>query len=100
MTQENYAKNSKSDVPCAAREPISTEVVSFAERLANRAQQLSERVNEKLHPVMTSEASRQGEGTVKEVQEYPPLFADLRNNFKKIAGALDSIEHAVSRTEL
>jgi len=86
--------------PCAAHEPVAADVVSFAERLANKAQQLSEAVNVKLHPVMNSEQPRPCESIGKEIQEYPPLFAELHNKFQAIAGALDSIEYAMSRTEL
>lgn len=82
------------------RQPVAAEVANFAERLARRAQELAERVNGKLHSVMTSECPRPCEGIGKDSQEYPPLFADLRGNFQSIASALDSIEYALSRTEL
>lgn len=81
------------------RTPVAIDVVRFAELLANRAQSLAERTNVKLHPVMTADYPRPCAENLKE-QEYPPLFAELRNNFQAIAGALDTIEHALSRTEL
>ena len=94
-------ENAMKDAGCMAkRDPVSVEVAGFAERLANRAQDLAERVNGKLHSVMTSEMPRPCEGIGKDGQEYPPLFADLRGNFNAIAGALDTIEYALSRTEL
>lgn len=93
-----YASEAK--LAATERKPVSAEVAGFAELLANRAQQLAERVNGKLHSVMTSETPRPCETTCKDSQEYPPLFADLRNNFQAIAVALDSIDHALSRTEL
>ena len=98
--QPQYATLGNANSQMPQRAPVSNEVVSFAERLANRAQQLAERVNGKLHPVMTSEQPRPCEGNGKDGQEYPPLFSELRNNFQAIAGALDSIEYALSRTEL
>lgn len=94
--QPKYAN----EATCAARQPVSAEVAMFAEQLAKRAQDLAELVNGKLHSVMTSETPRPCEDISKDSQEYPPLFADLRNNFQSIAGALDSIEYAMSRTEL
>lgn len=86
--------------PQPARQPVSADVMQYANNLANRAQSLAERVNEKLHPVMTSETPR-ARGTVcKDSVEYPPMFADMRNNLQRIDAALDSIEYAMSRTEL
>ena len=85
---------------CAARQPVSAEIAQFAERLAQQAQQLAERVNGKLHSVMTSECPRPTEVLCKDSTEYPPLFSDLRGNLIAINGALESIEYALSRTEL
>lgn len=82
------------------RKPVSAEVANYAERLANRAQQLAERVNGKLHSVMTSEGPRPDELPCKDPVEYPPLFSDMRGNLNGISNALDSIEDAMSRTEL
>lgn len=94
--QPKYAN----EVGCAARQPVAAEVASYAERLASRARDLAERVNGKLHSVMTSETPRHCELAAKDGQEYPPLFNDLRGNFQAISGALDSIESALQRTEL
>jgi hypothetical protein len=94
--QPKYAN----EASCTARQPVSAEVAQFAERLATRARDLAERTNGKLHSVMTSETPRSCEVLSKDGQEYPPLFADLRGNFVSIASALDSIEYALSRTEL
>jgi len=94
--QPKYAN----EASCTVRQPVSAEVAQFAERLATRARDLAERTNGKLHSVMTSETPRSCEVLSKDGQEYPPLFADLRGNFVAIAGALDSIEYALSRTEL
>lgn len=83
-----------------ARQSVAIEVTQFADSLANRAQQLVGRVNEKLQPVMSSEVPRACSASTKESMEYPPLFADLRSNFQAISSALESIEYAMSRTEL
>ena len=83
-----------------ARQPVSVEVVQFAQNLASRAQSLAERVNGKLHPVMTSETPHACGTSSKDSAEYPPMFSDLRNSFQGIDAALDSIEYAMSRTEL
>lgn len=94
--QPKYAN----EATCTDRQPVSAEVAMFADRLAKRAQDLAERVNGKLHSVMTSETPRPCEVVGKDGHEYPPLFNDLRGNFQAIAGALDSIEYAMQRTEL
>ena len=96
---QKYA-NATRDEGCSARQPVSAEVAQFAERLANQAQALAERVNGKLHSVMTSECPRPCEIASKDSTEYPPLFSDLRGNLMTINGALESIEYALSRTEL
>ena len=96
---QKYA-NATRDEGCSPRQPVSAEVSQFAERLANQAQALAERVNGKLHSVMTSECPRPCEVASKDPTEYPPLFSDLRENLMTINGALESIEYALSRTEL
>lgn len=84
-----------------ARQPVSQEVAQFAQNLASRAQALAEMVNGKLHPVMTSETPRPlSAACEKESVEYPPLFSDIRCNLFGIENALNSIEYALSRTEL
>lgn len=85
---------------CSTRQTVAAEVAQFAERLANQAHALAERVNGKLHSVMTSECPRPCEVAGKDSTEYPPLFSDLRGNLMTINGALESIEYALSRTEL
>jgi len=97
--QPKYA-HAIQEAGCTARQPVAAEVAQFAERLAKQAQQLAERVNGKLHSVMTSEGPRPCEVSGKDSMEYPPLFSDLRENLIAINGALDSIEYAMSRTEL
>lgn len=93
--------NHKNEALCAAaQQPVSNEVMVFVEMLAKRAQNLAERVNGKLHSVMTSEMPRTCDGAIKDGREYPPLFSELRNNFNTIESALDSIEYAMQRTEL
>lgn len=87
-------------IPQPARQPVSADVMQYAQNLANRAQSLAERVNGKLHPVMTSETPRACGTACKDSVEYPPMFADMRNNLQGIEAALDSIEYAMSRTEL
>lgn len=83
-----------------ARQPVSADVMQYAQNLSDRAQSLAERVIEKLHPVMTSDAPRACAALCKESVEYPPMFADLRSSLQGIDAALDSIEGAMSRTEL
>ncbi len=83
------------------RLPVATEVAQFAERLANQAQSLADRVNGKLQPVMTSDCPRPCEDACsKNSIEYPPLFNDLRGHLIAINSALESIEYSLSRTEL
>lgn len=79
--------------------PVAVEIAEFAQSLANRAAELKERVNEKLHPVMQSDYPRPGDSEYKD-PEFPPLFSDLRSSFQNIAASPESIEHALKRTEL
>mgnify|MGYP001559326346 CR=1 FL=1 len=90
----------KNNIGCeAVRRPVAAEVAEFAQFLANRATALSERVNFKLESVMAADCPRPCDTERKE-QQYPPLFSDMRNSFRGIEVALDSIENAISRTEL
>ena len=83
-----------------ARKPVASDIAEFAEKLANRANSIADRLQGKLQSVMISD--RPSEGCCNEIQdrEYPPLFSDLRNNFNSISRSLDSIEYAIQRTEL
>lgn len=96
---QKYATETK-DADCEARQPVSREVAQFTERLAHQAHALAERVNGKLHSVMTSECPRPCEVAIKDSTEYPPLFSDLRDNLLVIKVALESIDYSLSRTEL
>lgn len=90
------------EVGCSARQPVAAEVAQFAERLAKQAQVLADKVNGKLHSVMTSDRPQPCNplSDSKDSVEYPPLFNDLRGNLSAIELAFASIEHALSRTEL
>ena len=86
---------------CAAdRQPLAADIMNYAASLATRAQNLAERVNGKLRPVMTSEIPRPIPDPAKDAREWPPLFHELRSCFDVVGDALESIEYAMSRTEL
>ena len=99
---EKYAMAQSANQLCTApaRQPVAVEVMNYAQNLAGRAQTLAELLSGKLHPVMTSETPRACGAALKDGTEYPPLFSDLRNSFQGIDAALDTIEYALSRTEL
>lgn len=97
MPMNQYSEGCAS-VP--VRQPAASEVMSYAQSLAGRAQALADRVNQKLQPVMTSEVPSVGGNSQKANTEYPPLFAELRGSFQSIESALESVESALSRTEL
>ena len=82
------------------KQPVSLEIAQLAQDLANKAQALSERVDDKLAPVMISAEPLNSGAVAKDVTEYPPLFSDLRDSLRRINAALDNIGYAMSRTEL
>lgn len=85
----------------AKREPISQSILSFASRLADKADSLATRTHNKLGPVMQSvPPSPEGLKPVTGSQAYPPMFDELRERFNVIDRSLNSIEDALSRTEL
>lgn len=90
----------------AARKSVATEVVEHAAHLAKRAQASAERANQVLQPVMITDGLVDGpvpEGAISSAQkerEYPPMFAELRANLLTIENAINSINYALSRTEL
>ena len=97
MHPTNYTNN----VDCGSdpvRQPIASNVVALGQSMAKRAQSLAERVNGKLQSVMNNDASPPCEST--KMDEYPPLFADLRASLRSIEDALNSIDDSISRTEL
>lgn len=86
-----------------SRQTASEDIQHFADRLAGRAQDLAKRVEDKLNSVMTGAQPNAGKeiGQIqKGTQALPPLFASLSSKLTSIEGALDSIESALSRTEL
>lgn len=97
---ENAAKLGNAICAAPTRQPVAAEVTQFAQNLSQRATSLAERVNGKLHPVMTSDYPRECGKVAKDSVEYPPLFSDLRGSLQGIDDALDVIEYALSRTEL
>ena len=97
---ENTAKLGAANCTVPTRQPVAAEVAQFAQTLNQRAASLADLVNGKLHPVMTSDYPRECGKPGKDGVEYPPLFSDLRGNLQGIESALDSIECALSRTEL
>jgi len=99
---EKYAMSQDSSKMCTAatRPPIAVAVLTSVQHLAERAQTLAERINAKLSSVMTSEQTCNDVSRPKDSIEYPPLFSDLRNSIQVIESALNSIENALSHTEL
>lgn len=83
----------------AERMPVAAELVSRAEAVANRAQALSDRVIGKLNPIMANDFPTPACEATKDPQ-WPPLFEGLRNCLQSIDASLDSIRHALDRTEL
>lgn len=81
------------------REPVSHEIMYSAARIAGKAESLEKRLHEKLGPVMQS-CPPICEVKGKPLSIYPPLFEDLRSKLDVIDCALNSMEDAISRTEL
>lgn len=84
----------------AKREPISQSILSFASRLADKADSLATRTHNKLGPVMQVPPSPENLNSATVSQTYPPMFDELRERFNVIDRSLNSIEDALSRTEL
>lgn len=100
MTQDGRYELKGGNQEKAARVPVSATVLSMAALVAKRAQAVADQVEAKLHSVMANSPSPPCEAISKVQEQYPPLFADLRTELDAIAGALDTIERALSRTEL
>ena len=86
--------------PSVTRQSTAAEVAQIGQVLSKRAQELAERLEERLRPVMSVPTPRVCEDSAKEARQFPPLFSDLRSTFGLIKDALDSIENAIQRTEL
>ena len=83
-----------------AREPIASEIMKYANRLAERSENLSARLSDRLSPVTSIAPPSVACNGKESVQDYPPLFADLRRSFRNIEAALDAINDTMDRTEL
>jgi len=84
----------------AEREPVSHEIMYSAARIAEKAEALEKRMHDKLGPVMMLCPPACEALNGKTISTYPPLFEDLRSKLDVIERALNSMEEALSRTEL
>lgn len=84
----------------ATQDAVALLIAKFAGGLADRSEQLAERVHTKLYSVMTSDCPPPVEVAKLSGREYPPLFNDLRGKFQRISDSLDCIEYEMRRTEL
>ena len=93
------------DEQCAkvSQEPISNEVMNLTKQVAEEARQISERLNNKLAPVMRSSTPVEtcsNEKSLRPQREFPPLFAEWNSLVLSIRSNLATIEEAIRRTEL
>lgn len=86
--------------PTPTYKPVAGEVADYARDLAKGAEELYERVVSKLHPVMRQETQANPAGISRDISKYPPLFADLHASLTIIESSIESIQDALTRTEL
>lgn len=81
------------------RENISSQLLTMIKEVAERADAIAERTQNKLTPIQfpvpTCEVSK-----VNDVQQWPPLFNELRGYLLSIDTALTHIDDLVSRAEI
>lgn len=84
------------------RKPAADEILSKAVYLAERMTSLQDRFFEKLASVMITERPASiGTGGKELTREYPPLFAQLRDNFTVIESVIANLNEALNnRVEL
>jgi hypothetical protein len=82
------------------QESIASEVLKITAQISKDAQQIAERLNNKLAPVMRSSAPQTQCEKEKQCREYPPLFAEWSSHVSSIHNSLEIIEDAIRRTEL
>lgn len=80
---------------------VASEIIKLSTDINEEIHGLTNRLLTKLSPIMVSErplnpSDKQQEG----VREYPPLFAELRDNFTAIRSAIHLIEDIMERVEL
>jgi hypothetical protein len=101
LKKENAMYPEKDDcAKNAEREPASHEIMYSAARIAEKAEALEKRMHGKLGPVMMLCPPPCEAVKGKSIASYPPLFEDLRSKLDVIERALNSMEDALSRTEL
>ena len=86
-----------------AQETVGVLITKLATGIADRAENLAERLSQRLVPVMRADrpSIQETSGKLANVpREYPPLFEELRNKLQNIENALNRIESCLSRTEL
>ena len=82
------------------REPVATEICKRGSILVKRAENLTKSLGAKLGPVTSAPGLMSGCTPIPEAQEYPPLFSELRSQFRSLEASLDIIDEILSRVEL
>jgi hypothetical protein len=100
QTKEKIMNAESRSQAVVAREPVSSEILSFSTVLAEMAQRIAIETERKLDPVVRR-PTPMADGNQKEPQrEYPPFFEAMRERFLTIKQSLEAIEDSIERTEL
>lgn len=81
------------------RQTVASQALDYITKVCDMADRIAARAYERLQPVMAPSTPRGQPENIDQV-EWPPLFSDIRNKMQAIEAALDSIDDALSRTEL
>jgi len=85
----------------AKREPVAHDIMELVIRLANVAEETSERATGKLALICTQPcpvAEGAGAGTLE--REYPPYFNELRDRLRTVERSFDQINDVLDRAEV
>lgn len=79
---------------------VAKDILDLAQRIADRSDVIAGKVHMRLGPVMMPPSPPTEAKPEQVSRTYPPLFDELRERCRTIERALNSIEEALSRTEL
>ena len=91
--------NEKTQNLATERQPVSHEILERMNNIAELSRDISDKVNDRLTPIMRDEPGQEDIPETPE-QAYPPLFITMRTQLKIIESSLLSIGLDISKVEI
>lgn len=79
---------------------VGMQLLNHMETLIERERQIYSRLEDLLQPVLLPSNPCPTNGIGKDVEEYPPLFTEMRNKFQIMSSTMDGINALLDRVRV